>query len=144
MFKSNAVNCFKNYCETIKKANDMLEKVLEVGSNGPLDFYLNKINEYINVLFDRFAPFKVGDRVELIKTPIINEKESWGWLSSKHFLVKGALATVKDVDYEDGKFIVDVIFDEESWIDDKGKKRKIENKDKHTYCISEKSIRRVK
>lgn len=67
-------------------------------------------------IFDR-CPFKVGDRVQLTKTPVINEAESWGWMGFKHFLVEGALATVQARSFYKGKFRFDLCFDDESIID---------------------------
>lgn len=64
--------------------------------------------------------FKVGDRVELVETPDINEKHSWGWLDAKHFLIKGAKATVNEVSYYNGQFGYAIAVDDESWIDSKG------------------------
>jgi hypothetical protein len=66
-------------------------------------------------MFERFSPFKIGDRVELIKTPIINEKEGWGWLSFKHMLVKGAVGTVKESEFYSKKFRFCIEFDEDTW-----------------------------
>ena len=66
------------------------------------------------------ARFKVGDRVELALTPVITEQTAHGWLSSKHFLIEGAKATIVEVSYYNNGFGYQVIFDDESWKDDKG------------------------
>ena len=63
------------------------------------------------------AKYKVGDRVELAITPEITERTAHGWLGSKHFLVEGAKATVRDVEYRGGDFGYSVSFDDESWIE---------------------------
>lgn len=68
------------------------------------------------------SPYKVGDRVALTKTPVINEHEAWGWLGAKHFLVKGAIATVVDRQFYDGHFLFGLHFDDESWMDHNGQK----------------------
>jgi hypothetical protein len=89
------------------------------------------------------AKFKLGDRVELAVTPVINERDSFGWLGSKHFLVEGAKATVADVDFRGDSFGYSIIFDDESWKDRDGVVRPIEKKHKHTYYFGEKKIRSV-
>lgn len=66
------------------------------------------------------SQFKIGDKVELNYTPVINEKEAWGWLSDRHFLIKGAQATVVEVSYHDNEFGYLLQFDNDnSWIDGK-------------------------
>lgn len=65
------------------------------------------------------SKFKVGDRIQLSKTPVINEKEAWGWMRSKHFLIMGAIGTVKEVDYSEnvkgeGVYIYSISFDDET------------------------------
>ncbi len=65
-------------------------------------------------LLSRNLPFKAGDRVRLVKAPAC----TGGWESSKHFLVVGALATVKGIslDYLMRDWSVYLEFDDESWI----------------------------
>jgi hypothetical protein len=84
------------------------------------------------------ARFKVGDRVELAITPEINERDSWGWMCSKHFLVEGAIATVREIDYR-GDFGYSIVFDNESWKDRDGVIHP--TKDKHTYYFAEEKLR---
>lgn len=69
---------------------------------------------------EKQANFKVGDRVELSETPYINPIDSPGWMSCKHFLVKGAKGTIRDVSYHGNEFGYSVSFDDESWLDSKG------------------------
>ena len=78
-------------------------------------YYWKRLQECAKALFER-GPFKEGDRVRLTRTPEINENTSWGWIGSKHFLVAGALATVREVDFYDGRFVAGLHFDDESWI----------------------------
>src|ERR1035437_1444458 len=74
-------------------------------------YYFSKLKEYAQALFDR-GPFKVGDRVRMTWTPRIDREHAWGWLRAKHFMVKGALATVRSVDFNDGHFNALVVFDD--------------------------------
>ena len=105
--------------EVVGKTLDAVDALTEAVRNSEHAFHWKKLREYAEGLFTR-APFQVGDRVRLTKTPEITEKKAWGWLGGKHFLVKGAMATVKHVDFWDGHFNAMLIFDDESWIDYQG------------------------
>ena len=70
------------------------------------------------------CPFKVGNRVRLTQAPEISEDVAWGWRGSKHFLVKGAVATVMEREFYSGLFCFALHFDDETWIDMRGVKRK--------------------
>jgi|GEM_PF-2451748 len=107
---------YEEYAKTARAIKEHSEEMRkELSKYGP-DYYFEKVEGYIKVLFERFAPFKKGDRVILTKTPEINKEESWGWIGSKHFLVKGAKATVCEVDYYREKFRCSVKFDDDSHI----------------------------
>ena len=102
----------------------------------PESYFFEKIEGYINVLFNKYAPFRTGDRVALTQTPDITEEKSWGWLGSKHFLIKGAKGIVKSVDYDSGRgFCAQVVFDDESWIDKEGHRQKLSSPSQ--YSLSE-------
>lgn len=118
---------------TIEQVGKMFSKVDDFIRHFPsenITWYMAKLQEYANGLFER-SPFQKGGRVRLTKTPEINSKVSWGWLGAKHFLVKGAQGTIKTIDYQDGKFRVGVLFDNETW------KSSLDNK---TYPVKDKSI----
>jgi len=89
-------------------------------SGGPASYYFKKFKGYY-VGCMAAAKFKVGDRVTLAKELDWSQGLS-GWESSRHFLVPGEPATVKEVDYywdegEDvGRYVYAVMFDNESWI----------------------------
>jgi len=85
------------------------------------------------------AKFKVGDCVELAETPYISESTAHGWLGSKHFLIQGAKATVRDVDFRCNEFGYAIMFDNESWKDRDGVIHP--TKDKHTYFFTEGKLR---
>ena len=80
------------------------------------------VNSY-HELFDRFCPYKIGDRVQLTKEPEILSGS--GWYGSKHFLIKGAIATVQSHDFRDDNFLFGLVFDEESWVSSDGKINKL-------------------
>lgn len=67
------------------------------------------------------APIKQGDRVRLIKAPIIDEKNAPGWFPFKHFLVEGAVGEVVYVRFSSHGYEAFVAFDDESWIGDGNK-----------------------
>jgi hypothetical protein len=96
---------------------DMIEgvKKIEEASHGNLQHW-----RYVLECADSIwlkCPFQVDQRVQLTKTPVINEKEAWGWLGSKHFLIKGAVAIVKERDFYKGVFSFGLHFDDQTWID---------------------------
>ena len=114
---------------------DEASKIL---SSGPSSFYYTKMRGYIDALFNKYAPFQVGDRV-MIKKKI---KADGNWSHSKHFLIPGAKGEVKSVDYYDGAFCADVMFDDETWIDSMGMERPVSRK--HVFRMWENQIKRVK
>lgn len=89
------------------------------------------------------CPFSVGDRVVLTMTPEITEEKRWGWMGAKHFLVKGAVATVAEREFYDGTFKFGLKFDDDSWINSTdGSINPIEEKNRGLYYFSEKNIER--
>ena len=65
-------------------------------------------------LIESTIPYKEGDRVRIIKAP----KCEGGWSRAKHFLVVGAIGTVKsvEIDYLMRDWHLDLEFETESWI----------------------------
>jgi len=115
-----------------------IEQLRKIGENfGDLMYTMEKHAAAYDLLLARYAKFHVDDRVQLCRTPVINDTVAPGWLGSKHFLVAGAHGTVRDVDVRDGKFYYQVVFDTESWLDDKGGIRAVPPHERHTYCFSE-------
>ncbi len=91
----------------------------------------------------KLCKYSKGDRVILTKTPDINAKESWGWLGAKHFLIEGAKATIKEIEFYNGRFILGLIFDDESWIDYKKQIHAVDQKDKGMYMFGESWVRKI-
>ena len=104
------------------------------------DWYFAKMRAYAEGLFER-APFKPGDRVRLTATPEISSEVRWGWLGAKHFMVKGALATVREVDFSRGQFEAYLHMDDETWIDSEGVHRPVDSPS--LYHFWENQIERV-
>jgi len=101
--------------EVVSKTLEAVDALTSAVQNSEHAWHWKKLKEYAEGLFAR-APFKVGDRVRLTVTPDINEQDSWGWMHAKHFLVKGALATVRSVDFSDGRFNALCVFDDETYL----------------------------
>lgn len=128
--------------DRFEKGMRLMQEALTALSGGPFDYTLKCLLAARMALLTRYAPFKVGDRVALAVTPVIDEKTAWGWMSSKHFLIEGALGVVRASDVRsDGQLFFDVEFDDETWIDREGVRRPVERK--HTYCFGERSLVRV-
>lgn len=117
----------------------LMQEALAALSGGPFDYTLKCLLAAREALLTRYAPFTVGDRVELAVTPKIDAETAFGWLHSKHFLIKGAVGVVRSSDVrDDGSLAFHVEFDDESWIDRDGNQRPVATK--HVYCFGEESL----
>jgi hypothetical protein len=81
---------------SVEKVRQLVEAYKEFSKLNVWDigWNLDQLVASYDLLMSRFAPFKVGDRVALAKTPNITQESAPGWMRSKHFLVKGAEGTV--------------------------------------------------
>lgn len=104
----------KTYFRQLKEAAATVRALKILG-----DWEMERVEEYIDGLFS-FAKFKEGDKVAMAKTYPVTKEESWGWLAYRHRLTEGKTAKVVSVDWCDGRFVYGVVFDDTSWIDDKG------------------------
>ena len=91
--------------------------ITKLHSGGPLDYWLKRVDDYSHLLFSRFCPFAIGDRVKLMFTPNIDKENSPGWHGSRHFLVEGSTAIVVSRDADRLRFTFGLKFDDDSWID---------------------------
>lgn len=136
----------KTTVETILSAIGTVRNGIQELESGGGDYYLRQLGMYARALFDRFAPFKVGDRVRLRKTPEINVHDSWGWMGSKHFLVEGREGVVREVDYHVDRngnegFFAMVEWDNQTWIDHHGKEQAVVRPG--LFCHGESWLERV-
>jgi len=139
---SNPTDKIKKYFAMQKEAFAKHKEAEAVLSGGPASYYFDKVAEYSEALFERFAPFEIGDKVKIYKE--IDIDNASGWNSCRHFLIVDAIGEVMDVDYRGGKFTADVMFDDESWINSHTKKvTPVEGKDRHTFCLSERFVKKV-
>jgi len=133
-----------NYFEMVEKSNQLMGKANDILSGGPKSFYFERLREYAEALFEKYAPFKEGDRVE-ISAEIDTDN---GWFHHSHFLKEGEQGLVMEVDYYKNKFFVTVVFDNTSWISstgpDKGKINPIPFKERGGFCIGEDKLTLIK
>jgi len=129
------------YAEDLKKISTLSKEFAEGIRRATADSFgwgLEQMADSYISIFERFCPFEEGDRVELVK----DVPCEGGWSSCRHFLIREAKATVHARGYSNDKFSFDVIFDEESWIDDKGEVHPIET-NKHTFGLNETYFRKI-
>lgn len=99
--------------ETIDVFEAQQSRIWEgIGHHAPPE--LARVIEYARALFE-LHPFGVGDHVELIDPPVINEKLAPGWMGQRHLFVAGARGTVVSLEYLDG-YRVGFQFDVETFI----------------------------
>lgn len=125
--------------QSLAQIIEALERLKELTGGYNIGDWIYSLRQ-ANTLWDR-SPFNEGDRVTLKETPDINPETSWGWMGSKHFLVKGSVATIKQIKFHDGHFIFGLAFDDETWIDTKGVKQSVG--DKAIYSFSEKWVEKA-
>src|ERR1035437_2287482 len=91
------------HIDILKKFHKWLEEVPFNSNHHELKYSIERVEDFTKALFG-YAKFKVGDIVQLKETPVINEKEAWGWWGYRDILVKGAKAKVEEVDHYKGIF----------------------------------------
>jgi len=129
----------KDLIEVGRLAKEFEDSVRRACS-GSFEWGVKEMADSYLSIFDRFCPFDAGDRVELVKNVSVSNISNW--YNSRHFLIQGGKATVEARGYRDGKFSFDVVFDNETWIDNNGDERAADNK--HTYTLDESYFRRTK
>lgn len=129
--------------ESVMQASKLIVQAGKLLTDGGGDYNLEKLGEYARALFDRFAPFKVGDRVLLTSTPRITIEKNRGWMGAKHWLVAGIVGTVTDVDYRNGAFYALVLWDDQTWKNsDTGEVHPLTREDWANFTHSERSLAR--
>ena len=99
--------------EELKRLKELAKWCKEIPPLSSIDWYIERIEYFTKELFE-YSKFKVGDKVKLKETPVINEKEAWGWMGYRNTLVKGAIAVIKNVDHYSGNFRYGIIFGEDN------------------------------
>ena len=130
-----------------KEAFARIETLVDAAVNlskefgGETVYWIKSLLDQRQQLFERFAPFREGDRVRLKKTPDISADVSWGWMHAKHFLIEGATGTAGDVSFYKGAFRAYVRFDNESWINSKAVVCPVD--EPGWYCLNEDYVERI-
>ena len=122
----------------ITHAMELQREASNLLAGGPSSWYFERIREYIDGLFAR-SPFQPGDRVVLVAPPMLDPGH--GWYCCRHFLIAGAIGTVKAIDYTQGRFSADVVFEKETYKDSNGVEHHVAAQ--HTYVFDERSLRRI-
>jgi len=104
----------KDTIEKLETLFDSLSTIQQLSTNYTAFPYLKDRCSYLLKSLHDLSKFKEGDRVKLSKEPEISSTKNYGWLGSKHFLVKGALGTIKEVSHFNGVFRYSIEFDEET------------------------------
>ena len=103
----------EKYAQELKETFDTV-KALSKKLAGTSDWEIDQVTESFQSMFERFCPFQVGQRVELIKSLDIDPNS--GWHHSRHYLVRASPGVVAERGYYKGEFVFQVKFDLESWI----------------------------
>ncbi len=78
-----------------------------------LPYIIEKLEEYKKALY-QYSKFKVGDRVVLVKEPVISgDTERWGLISYRLLFKIGNTAIIQKVDYHEGGFRYEFNFEGE-------------------------------
>lgn len=125
------------FVSRMKMAAGKLAEARDLVSQGPLDYYLNKLVEHSEALLTKFAPLKVGDRARIVAEIKCED----GWLGCDRTLAIGQSGFVEDVDYRKGRFVVDFVPDEQWWRDGNGRWHSKDRK--HRYCLSADKLERI-
>lgn len=112
----------------------------DVPKPSEFDYKFRIVFESFEQMYARFCPFVEGDRVALVDTPEISQGS--GWYGFRHFLIKGALATVRSTDFRDGLFHFSLAFDDDSCIHYRTNEV-IPTDPKYIFRLSEKWIERA-
>ena len=128
--------------ESVRQGAKLIREGMAKLNNGPLDYYLTELTDCYQLLIDRFSPYKVGQRVMLKETPEISLEKSWGWMTGKHFLVKGSIAKVATISASGRGFSYGLHFEKETWIDREGKEQPVDRPG--LYLFHEDAIKAVR
>ena len=129
------------YAENLKEISTLSKEFadgINRATNNSFGWGLEQMADSYVSIFDRFCPFQIDDRVEMLRD--VEVKEGSGWYHCRHFLIRGGKATINSRGYSDGKFSFDVVLDDETWIDNDGNKKPVQTK--HTFGLNETYFRK--
>jgi hypothetical protein len=100
--------------EKLKEALGLIESGTKMIAHSS-DWYTGQMQMMVEMLFERFAPWKPGDRVRLVRE--INFVNSYGWKGAEHWLKPGVVGTVHSVDAHNKRFTALVEWDNQTYLD---------------------------
>lgn len=124
----------------LERLLDIAHRLEDLQRESGLDGLVGAITQLIraqDLLISRYAPFKVGDRAVLTRTPEITREKSCGWMGSRHFLVEGRAGVISEVEIWDGKFRFGFEPDNQTWICSFGNHEENPVDRPHSYSFGE-------
>ena len=136
-------------CNALTSVQKSFDRYKSVMGGGPSEYYFKRLKDYYQGCMAA-SKFKVGDQVKLVED--VDTSGAPGWEGCKHFLIKGAKATIKHVDYMDGRYRYDIEFDVETYLSNYDvnthtilkEKKALPVTNKHTFAFGEKHLKKVK
>lgn len=92
----------------LEELSEWLNKMPDL-QEGQFRYYVEKMKYYHEELM-KFSKFKKNQKVKLNITPEISETVRHGWYGHKELLVKGAKATIYEVEHYNGEFRYSLMF----------------------------------
>jgi hypothetical protein len=114
--------------QNLDRVKAIIKYVDEIPSVHDLLYDIEQMEEYKKGLLT-YAKLKVGEFIKLSKTPEINSRVRWGWLSYKNLLVEGVVGEVREVDWYKGQFRYSINF--------------VEDKQDHQFCFEEEFLEKA-
>lgn len=102
-----------------------------------LGWNLGQLHGLMKIL-KKYLPVKEGDRVILLE----DVKCEGNWESCSHFLKKGEVATINSIEIYKENLFVNLVFDNETYIDKKGIEQPVSCK--HTFYFPIESVVKIK
>lgn len=106
----NGMDSEEKMINNIKQAFALFKQAQDLLNSGPAAYYLDTLLSAYDLLMSRYAPFQVGDHVQLAITPEITEIVNPGWYGYKDALVAGASGVVTSAECRAGRFVFSVRF----------------------------------
>ena len=118
----------QDFKEGLKKIAEGYQQM----NGGPASYTLDVLLAAYDALINDYAPFKVGQRIELKKA--VDFDKCPGWSGREHWMTPGARGIVRDVSCDShGVLSFGIHFDNETWIDGKGEKHKVDSKGHYMF-----------
>jgi hypothetical protein len=99
--------------ESLFKACDKLEEGMRILARGPREYYLRRLVACYAMLLDKFAPFKRGDKVQIVID--LEIKPDSGWYYFREKLRPGCIGEVLTVECDGFEFGALVAFGKDNF-----------------------------